>query len=63
MEEHKARQNLEKEVAEAKLRAEEEIRKLRESLEKVQQDSSICFVKDASGLAHEPAWLNFAGCN
>jgi len=45
------------------LRPEEEIRKLRESLEKVQQDSGICFVKDASGLAHEPAWLNFAGCN
>uniref|UniRef100_A0A0A9BJ54 AIG1-type G domain-containing protein n=1 Tax=Arundo donax TaxID=35708 RepID=A0A0A9BJ54_ARUDO len=39
MEEQKARQKLENEVAEAKLRSEEEIRKLMERLEKAQQDS------------------------
>ncbi|RCV33751.1 hypothetical protein SETIT_7G107700v2 [Setaria italica] len=39
MEEQKARQKVESEVAEAKLRSEEEIRKLRESLEKAHQEN------------------------
>ncbi|CAL5067963.1 unnamed protein product [Urochloa decumbens] len=39
MEEQKARQKVETEVAEAKLKSEEEIRKLRESLEKAQQEN------------------------
>ncbi|TVU14374.1 hypothetical protein EJB05_37837, partial [Eragrostis curvula] len=39
MEEQKARQKIESEVAEAKMRSEEEIRKLREELEKAKQDS------------------------
>lgn len=39
MEEQKARQKVESEVAEAKFRSEEEIQKLRESLEKAQQES------------------------
>lgn len=39
MEEQKARQKVESEVAEAKFRSEEEIQKLRESLEKAQQEN------------------------
>ena len=44
MEEQKARQKVEKEVAEVKLRAEEEIRELRESLKKAQEDSDRCII-------------------